>query len=90
MLSGSGYASDKDIVRYNNLFQIVLIPTGTLSFILDGKYKGCGISANFKTEEWKCVEWYYYYKDPAGSFCHKIMGTGETFTTGGNVRDFLM
>ena len=73
-LRAKNLISDTDVVRYNDLFEIILTTAGNVSWIRTGKYKGCGFGCNFKTGEWTCREWYYHYKEEEGSFCQKIMG----------------
>ena len=64
------------MVRYNDLFEIYLSNTSNISWFRTGKFKGCGFYKNFSTGEWLCLEWHNYYKEPAGSFCQKIMKAG--------------
>ena len=75
---------------YNNLFEIQLSGSSTATYFVSGKYKGCGLRLNYKTNEWNCREWYYYYKGTAGGFCQKIMKAGELVRDENNVRTYAM
>ena len=89
-LNAQGLISDTDIVRYNDLFEILLYDTGNATWIRNGKYKGCGFAVNFQTDEWTCKEWEQYYTEKEGTFCQKIMGTGEKTGYVSSVRRFSM
>ena len=89
-LAATGIASDKDAVRYNDLFEVYLTPAENSSWFRTGKYKGCGFWINFQTRKWSCMEWHYYYQGPAGGFCQKIMGAGKMSADSGNVRQYPM
>ena len=85
-----GLASNADVVRYNDMFEIYFTPNGNQSWFRNGKYKGCGFSRNFKTGNWVCQEWHHFYKGPEGSFCKQIMGTGNYYKDESNVRIYKM
>ncbi len=83
-------AFPNDNCRYNDLFQIQLWTSVNIAYFVSGPYKGCGFILNFTTGEWKCREWYYYYKGPEGEFCQKIMGAGSLIKDENNVRIYTM
>ena len=86
MLAAGALASNADVVRYNNLFEIRLINDGSVhSSFRTGKYKGCGIQGRPDGSLF-CLEWHYYYKDEAGSFCKQIMKAGDLEKDNANVR----
>ncbi len=89
-LRAEGLISSTDLVRYNDMFEIYLTTDGNVSSFRTGKYKGCGLNHNFKTGNWVCKEWHYYYKGPEGSFCKQIMGTGNYYNDERNVRTYKM
>ncbi len=85
-LGGGALSSDTDVTRYNNLFEIRLINDGSVqSSFRTGKYKGCGIQGRPDGSLF-CLEWHYYYKDEAGSFCKQIMKAGDLEKDKGNAR----
>jgi len=90
VLEGSGYASDKDISRYNDLFEVTLSPASASVKFISGPYKGCGFATDYKTGQVTCREWHYYYKGTPGYFCQKIFGAGELLKDEGNMRYYPM
>ena len=89
-LAAGGLASNADVVRYNDLFEIRLTEDGRVdSSFRTGKYKGCGFSVRSEGALY-CLEWHYYYKGAAGSFCQQIMKAGELAENKWNVRSYLM
>ena len=90
-LGASGLASHSDVVRYNDLFEIYLLTSANNdAWFRKGSYKGCGMRTNFLEGKTYCLEWTYYYKAPAGSFCQKIMGAGELVGSSDSERRYAM
>ncbi len=86
MLAAGALASNADVARYNDLFEIRLQNDGSVhSSFRTGKYKGCGIQGRPDGSLY-CMEWHYYYKDEAGSFCKQIMKAGDLEKDKGNAR----
>ena len=75
---------------YNNLFEIRLGASNTRSHFVSGKYKGCGMSVDYKTDTWLCREWHAYYKGAPGGFCQKIMKAGDLLSDENNARIYAM
>ena len=75
---------------HNNSLELRLYQSGNASVFLSGKYKGCGVYVDYKTNQWHCWEWYSYYTGTAGSFCQKVMKAGNFVADEGSVRKYAM
>ncbi len=89
-LGATTQIKNTDFVRYNDLFEVFLDPTGSTTWFREGKYKGCGWYLYFKTGEWRCMEWYIWYKGTPGSFCQQVMGAGPLIVNEQSVRKYTL
>ena len=88
---GTNFGGDSTAIKaYNDLFEIRLGAGYNAAYFISGKYKGCGLLINYKTDTWTCREWHYYYKGEEGGFCQKIMKAGDLSSDEGNVRNYAM